>query len=88
MSPESAIECDRNTHHVRESARSWKLVVPMPVELNECVRALCDGLKPADAASLLAMLVRHANDGAEPQRAASSREVLVSSTPCTRDACC
>lgn len=44
--------------HVRESARSWKLVVPMSSELVEAVRSYCDRMEPAQAASMLAMLER------------------------------
>lgn len=44
--------------HVRESARSWKLVVPMSAELLEAVRSLCDRVEPAQAARLLLLLER------------------------------
>lgn len=44
--------------HVRESARSWKLVVPMSTELLEAVRAFCDRVEPAQAARLLLLLER------------------------------
>ena len=44
--------------HVRESARSWKLVVPMSAELLEAVRSFCDRVEPAQAAKLLMLLER------------------------------
>lgn len=44
--------------HVRESARSWKLVVPMSAELVDAVRSFCDRVPPADAARLLLLLER------------------------------
>ena len=51
--------------HVRESARSWKLVMPMPPELLASVRALCGRLASADAARLLDLLERHASRSSE-----------------------
>jgi len=44
--------------HVRESARSWKLVVPMSAELLDAVRSFCDRVEPAQAARLLLLLER------------------------------
>jgi hypothetical protein len=44
--------------HVRENARSWKLVVPMSAELIEAVRSFCDRVEPAQAARLLLLLER------------------------------
>ena len=44
--------------HVRESARSWKLVVPMSTELVDAVRAFCDRVEPTQAARLLLLLER------------------------------
>ena len=44
--------------HVRESARSWKLVVPMSSELLEAVRSFCERVEPAQAARLLLLLER------------------------------
>ena len=44
--------------HVRESARSWKLVVPMSAELVDMVRVFCDRVEPAQAARLLLLLER------------------------------
>jgi hypothetical protein len=51
--------------HVRESARSWKLVVPMSAELLEAVRAFCDRVEPAAAARLLLLLERFMQRAAE-----------------------
>jgi hypothetical protein len=42
--------------HVRQSARSWKLVVPMSAELVETVRLFCERTSLADALSLLLLL--------------------------------
>jgi hypothetical protein len=53
--------------HVRESARSWKLVVAMPAELLEHVRVICEQVDPEEAATLLAMLDRLVRR-AEPPR--------------------
>jgi hypothetical protein len=44
--------------HVRESARSWKLIVPMSAELVDAVRSFCDRVEPAQAAKLLLLLER------------------------------
>jgi hypothetical protein len=56
--------------HVRESARSWKLIVPMPPELLEPVRAVCERVALADAARLLGLLERYMRRDAElPERA-------------------
>ena len=51
--------------HVRESARSWKLVVPMSAELVEAVRSFCDRVAPTDAARLLWVLERFMQRAAE-----------------------
>jgi hypothetical protein len=55
--------------HVRESARSWKLIVPMPEEVLAPVRALCERVAPPDAARLLQLLERYLRSDAElPER--------------------
>lgn len=50
---------------MRESARSWKLILPMPPELLGSVRALCGRLALADAARLLGLLDQHARRDSE-----------------------
>jgi hypothetical protein len=51
--------------HVRESARSWKLVVPMSAELVDAVCRLCERLGPSAAASLLLLLDGFVRSSAE-----------------------
>ena len=51
--------------HARQSARSWKLILPMSPELLESVRALCGRLASADAARLLDLLGGHARRNSE-----------------------
>jgi len=42
--------------HVRQSARSWKLVVPLSADFLEGVRAFCESAPRAEAARLLLLL--------------------------------
>lgn len=51
--------------HVRESARSWKLILPMSPELLSLVSGMCGRLASADAARLLGLLDRHARRNSE-----------------------
>ena len=54
--------------HVRQSARSWNLILPMSPEVLESVRALCEGMAVADASTLLSMLDRYARSDVELSR--------------------
>ena len=51
--------------HVLQSARSWKLVLPLSPELLESLRAVCGRLALADAARLLYLLDGHARRDCE-----------------------
>lgn len=45
--------------HVRENAGLWQLVVPMPPQLLEPVRAMCERLTVAEAIGVLDLLERY-----------------------------
>lgn len=60
--------------HVRESAHSWKLVLPMSEALIADVRGVCECLDKADAANMLLLLEQfvRARLAAAPRAASSA----------------